>query len=214
MASGVPVGVVLGTAPPAGSPGAPGGPRAPGELHVSDGPGGTGPTALPGLAPWSRAIRVRLDQIEAVRRRTEGLAGPRGCAGTSRSPSQPHHAAAERDLVVRTLRVLGDPMAFQLLAGCVDSGRSVEELVDETSLPAVAIWERVNDLVQVALLERHVDTGRVGATLAGQAVHQMVESVVELAAASGTPVIPGTPGASGTAPRRDRDARPISGESP
>jgi DNA-binding IclR family transcriptional regulator len=94
-------------------------------------------------------------------------------------------AAAERDFALRTLRVIAEPLSYRVLECCVAKECSTDDLVGELHLPGVAVWERVNDLIQVGLVQRDLDRAKVSVTPAGLALHGIVESVVALATEQG-----------------------------
>lgn len=86
-------------------------------------------------------------------------------------------AAAARDLVRRALTVLADPVNDELVRRLADGDASVAELADVVGLPALAAWERVNDLVQVGLVRHALDGDRAGLTGAGQALAELVSEL-------------------------------------
>jgi hypothetical protein len=157
------------------------------------------------LAGWATVLRARLAQVDAVRRRSEAISGHGAVStdgmldtrdgvgegepgfGLARTDSpegsegQVPVGEAERDFVLRTFRVLGDPLSYKLLAACISKGYSSHELAGHVQLPEVAVWERVNDLIQLGLVQREVDRDKVTATPAGNALHWIVEGVVGLA---------------------------------
>jgi len=158
-----------------------------------------------GLAPWARAVRARLAQIDAVRQRSDaissrgiGIAHDDSMPGVGPVPSAQKvdvlaisggelvKAAAERDFALRTLRAIADPLSYWLLARCVAKECSTDDLVGELHLPGVAVWERVNDLIQVGLVQRELDQAKVSATPAGLALYGILEGVVALAAEQGS----------------------------
>ena len=167
-----------------------------------------------GLALWARALQARLAQIEAVRRRSDAISapGPAPAPGKSApardsapgvgptpfaalseekldvqamSELELEKAAAERDFALRTLRVIAEPLSYRVLECCVAKECSTDDLVGELHLPGVAVWERVNDLIQVGLVQRDLDRAKVSVTPAGLALHGIVESVVALATEQG-----------------------------
>lgn len=167
------------------------------------------------LAGWAKVLRGRLAQIEAVRQRSKAMTGqgntlsdgngarediPAGGEAWSRaqeldpsvrSEGQAAGGEAERDFVLRTFRVLGDPVSYRLLERCIKKGCSSDDLAALAHLPEVAVWERVNDLIQLGLVQRALDRDEVTATAAGAALHGIVENVVALAVEQKTGIVGG-----------------------
>ncbi|MHB1987780.1 MAG: hypothetical protein ACYCSF_07330 [Acidimicrobiales bacterium] len=92
----------------------------------------------------------------------------------------PVPGSGERDFVLRTLRVLGDAVSFELLACCRRTPRSTAYLAGAMALPLSAVWERVNDLIQVGLLERSLESDSVAMAPAGHTVLEIVDALTLL----------------------------------
>ncbi|MHB8244200.1 MAG: hypothetical protein ACYDGN_02435 [Acidimicrobiales bacterium] len=148
-------------------------------------PAASGETLLSGdsglfeaVAPWRDAVRRRIAQIDLARLRSESFVGSHPSPGPVERP-EPSTApgSAARDLVIRTLGVLGDTVSIDLLASCSAAPRSTPYLAGIMTLPLSAVWERVNDLIQVGLLERSLDDDRVVVTPAGCTVLEILVAV-------------------------------------
>ena len=103
-------------------------------------------------------------------------------------PSEPTRASltdeeideAARDFVLRALAVSSDPLNHQILTrSCVEGGVTVEQLSKDLGAGALVISERTNDLLQLGLTARALDSGLVRATEAGEAIVAMVDRVAE-----------------------------------
>jgi hypothetical protein len=90
--------------------------------------------------------------------------------------------AAARELVLRALRLAGDPGAYAWLARLSQGDASLSELARLAAVPRLVAWERVNDLVQAGLVARSMEGDEVGLAAAGQFFVELVE---EAAAAAG-----------------------------
>ena len=90
---------------------------------------------------------------------------------------------AAREVVLRALRVAGDPAAYAWLARLAGGDGTLEELAGSAGVSRLVAWERVNDLVQVGLVARALDGDRVGLTGAGRILVDLVEEAAEAAAA-------------------------------
>jgi hypothetical protein len=120
----------------------------------------------------AKGLAARLADIEAARQRyasfafvPDGRPLPGGVSDTD---------AAARELVLRALHVLADPVNERLVRALADGDATVAALGALVALPDVATWERVNDLVQVGLARHAVDGDRVGLTGAGLALAELV----------------------------------------
>lgn len=94
-------------------------------------------------------------------------------------------AAAARDLLLRALATLADPVNDRIVQRLLDGDATLGELVAITGLPHLAVWERVNGLVQVGLVRRALDGDRAGLTGAGGALAELVADVTSRIAGDG-----------------------------
>jgi DNA-binding HxlR family transcriptional regulator len=122
--------------------------------------------------------RLRLLAL-AVEREDRFVAGPEECepspGGLGRDA---RHAAFE--LVLRSLRVGADPVNFSILMELAkEAATSFGDLMGATGLDRLTLGERVNDLIQVGLATKDVDTRSVSGTLAAAGLLELVERTGE-----------------------------------
>lgn len=91
---------------------------------------------------------------------------------------------AARELVLRALRAASDPLNDRVLRRLAEGDATLRELAALVSLPRLALWERLSDLVQTGLVARSLESDRAGLTEAGQALVELVGQASEAAAAS------------------------------
>ena len=87
-------------------------------------------------------------------------------------------AEAAREMTLRAFRIAADPANFAILAFL--SARStapVAELEKASGLGRLALSERINDLVQVGLAGRNIDTDQVQGTAAGAALVGLIDNL-------------------------------------
>lgn len=87
--------------------------------------------------------------------------------------------AGVADLVRRAFAVGADPVNHRMLARLdgETEGMALGELARALDLPALAVAERVNDLVQVGLVGQVLERGAVETTAAGRAWVRLVDAV-------------------------------------
>jgi hypothetical protein len=90
---------------------------------------------------------------------------------------------AATELTLRALRAGADPTNFGILKALADDdSRSLAQLIDATGLGRLSLSERLNDLVQVGLAIRLIDTDDAQITAASASLVRLVEALsVELA---------------------------------
>lgn len=117
---------------------------------------------------------------ETVRDAGEGVQG-----GQSPPWTDSEDALLARDLALTALRIAGDPVSYTMLKRMAASDAPLKDLMTETALPRLAVWERVNALVSAGLAGRDHDTDTAGLTPAGRALVDFIEAAV--AAATSAP---------------------------
>lgn len=127
----------------------------------------------------AKGLAARVADVEATIDRYASFAFRPDEPSPSSSPRDGDALAVARDLVRRALAAVVDPINDQLLRRLAESDATLEELAEVVALPRPAVWERVNDLVQVGVARHALDGDRAGLTGAG---HALVELVDELAA--------------------------------
>lgn len=91
--------------------------------------------------------------------------------------------AASTAMTLRALRVASDPLNFTVLAFLSKhSTAPIADLEQAVGLGRLALTERVNDLIQVGLAARNIDTDQVQGTAAGAALAGWINAVSGAAA--------------------------------
>lgn len=129
--------------------------------------------AARGLGGRLRDLQAAMERLDSFAFRTD----ERGPAGTEAGDA----AQASRDLVLRALRALSDPVNYRLLLRLREGDASIEELMTEVSLPRLGVWERLSDLLQVGLVQRSLEAGRACLAPAGAALVGLTEGLAEAA---------------------------------
>ena len=127
-------------------------------------------------------VASRLGELEAALQRYASFAFEPGGDAPPGPPEGEDAGASARELVLRALRTVSDPLNYRILERLAAGDASLEELAGLAGLPRLAAWERVNDLVQVGLAARSLRGDGAGATAAGRVLYEWVEEV-SLAAA-------------------------------
>src|SRR6266496_2734513 len=128
-----------------------------------------------GLASRLRALVAALDRLD----RLESGSGT-WLAGFA--DSELRDAATE--LSLRALRTVADPASFALLhALASDDSLPLSHLIDTTGLGRLALSERLNDLVQVGLATRLIDTDHAQITGAGASLFRLIDALIAEVAA-------------------------------
>ena len=129
-----------------------------------------------------KALGVRLDEIEATIERLRSFAFEPDTTSSSSEDDEGAVLDTTRELVLRALRVMSDPLGYRLLRRLLDGDADLEELGKLLELPHAAVWERVNDLVQAGLVGHSLEADQAGLTAAGQALVGLVEVIAHAAA--------------------------------
>lgn len=86
--------------------------------------------------------------------------------------------AAAKDFVLRALAVTSDALNHVILTrSCTPDGVVIDELAKELATGSLVVSERVNDMLQLGLIARELDSGRARATPAGEAIVSVVAGV-------------------------------------
>ncbi len=130
----------------------------------------------PDLTAVSSALALRLRHVARLLDRLDRLESGSG-AWLSGLESEALGAAAS-EITLRALRTAADPTTYQLLAYLTrHTSLPVADLEAATGLDRLTLSERVNDLVQVGLAGRNIDTNHVQITEAGAALAGLIESI-------------------------------------
>ncbi len=137
----------------------------------------------------------RLRLLAMVIDRTDSFVGMTPAGGAienladEQTPSRWLHALANNhdevraiatDLVVRALRAALEPANFAILLKLREQPAvSLPDLMQATQLNRLSLSERVNDLIQVGLAVKDVQTGQVQGTKAAEAIVNFVQHTQE-----------------------------------
>ena len=134
-----------------------------------------------GLNDLSLALALRLRDIARLIDRLDRLESGTGEWLASQGEGALQEAAT--DMTLRALRAAADPTNFALLAFLsAHTSAPIAELEAATGFGRLALAERVNDLVQVGLAGRNIDTDHVQGTAAGAALVGLIHNIGEATA--------------------------------
>lgn len=118
------------------------------------------------IAPVAADLAGRLRSLAMALDRLDRLES--GSGEWLSSFSQKELPGAATELTLRALRTSADPTNFFILEALVAEGsRSLGHLIETTGLGRLVLSERLNDLVQVGLASRLIDTDHAQITAAG-----------------------------------------------
>ncbi len=129
-----------------------------------------------GLTDLSSALAMRLRDLARLADRLDRLESGTGQWLSSQKESD--WSAAATDITLRALRAAADPINFSILA-FLSTQASVPfaDLEKAAGLGRLALTERVNDLAQVGLAGRNIDTDQVQGTAGGAALVGLINSI-------------------------------------
>ncbi len=134
-----------------------------------------------GLTDLSTALAFRLRDLARMLDRLDRLES--GTGDWLASSQDGDWQAAATEMTLRALRVAADPTNYAILSLLlVRASAPVAELEKATGLGRLALAERINDLVQVGLAGRNIDTDQVQGTAAGAALTGLISSISEATA--------------------------------
>lgn len=134
-----------------------------------------------GLTELSSALALRLRDIARMLDRLDRLESGTGEWLAAQGEAALQEAAT--DMTLRALRAAADPANFAILSFLsLHTSAPMAELEKATGLGRLALNERVNDLVQVGLAGRNIDTDHVQSTAAGAALVGLVNNIGEATA--------------------------------
>jgi hypothetical protein len=129
-----------------------------------------------GLNDLALTLALRLRDIARMLDRLDRLES--GTGEWLLSQGEGALAEAAREMTLRAFRVASDPANYVILAFLSARATApIAELEKASGLGRLALSERVNDLVQVGLAGRNIDTDQVQGTAAGAALVGLIESV-------------------------------------
>ena len=134
-----------------------------------------------GLTDLSSALALRLRDIARLLDRLDRLESGTGEWLASQGEGALREAAT--DMTLRALRAAADPTNYAILTFLsAHTSAPVAELETATGFGRLALAERVNDLVQVGLAGRNIDTDHVQGTAAGAALVGLIHNIGEATA--------------------------------
>jgi len=134
-----------------------------------------------GLTDLSSALALRLRDIARLLDRLDRLESGTGEWLASQGEGALREAAT--DMTLRALRAAADPTNFAILTFLsAHTSAPMAELEAATGFGRLALAERVNDLVQVGLAGRNIDTDHVQGTAAGAALVGLIHNIGEATA--------------------------------
>lgn len=142
------------------------------------------------LAPMGESLAARLRHVAAAMHRHDAFVG--GCtdpvAGLPEARTEPEPVTVElaRDFVLRMLGVAASPRGAELLRELSGRELSTTQLAASLDRPRLAVWEQVNDLVQVGLVGRDNLDDKVGLTAAGASVSALIDALAQRVAGTQT----------------------------
>lgn len=134
------------------------------------------------LQTVAKGLGVRLAEVAAALERYDAFVFRPGPSAPAEAGAGDDRVAEARALVLRALRVVSDPLSWALLARLRAGDATASALAEVVGEPRVAVWERVNDLVQTGLAGRALDGDVVGLTAAGEGLVDLVEELARGAA--------------------------------
>ena len=134
-----------------------------------------------GLNDLSFALAMRLRDIARMVDRLDRLES--GTGGWLASQTEADWDRAAGDMALRAVRAAASPTSFAILSFLsTHAAAPMRELEEAAGLGRVALSECVNDLVQVGLAARNVDTDQVQITAGGAALVALIQSISEATA--------------------------------
>ena len=134
-----------------------------------------------GLNDLSYALALRLRDLARMLDRLDRLES--GTGAWLEAQQNGELRAAANEMTLRALRAAADPTNFAVLTFLsAHAAAPTAELEQATGLGRLALTERLNDLAQVGLAGRNIDTDQVQGTAAGAALVGLINSISEATA--------------------------------
>jgi hypothetical protein len=129
-----------------------------------------------GLTDLAAALALRLRDLARMADRLDRLESGSGNWLASQDEAALREAAT--DMTLRALRAAADPTNFAILKFLsAHTSAPIAELERAAGLGRLALSERVNDLVQVGLAGRNIDTDHVQITAGGAALVRLISDI-------------------------------------
>ena len=134
-----------------------------------------------GLSDLSSALALRLRDLARLLDRLDRLESGTGEWLTTHTQADMQDAAL--DMTLRALRLAADPTNFSILTYLASrSTATMADLEKASGLGRLSLNERLNDLIQVGLAGRNIDTDQAQLTGGGAALVELIESISEATA--------------------------------
>jgi DNA-binding HxlR family transcriptional regulator len=133
------------------------------------------------LDDLSSALSQRLRDLVRLADRLDRLES--GTGEWLKSQPDEDWMAASTEMTLRALRVASDPTNYAILAFLLKRTTApIADLEQAVHLNRLALTERINDLIQVGLAARNIDTDQVQGTAAGAALVEWINHISEATA--------------------------------
>jgi len=134
------------------------------------------------IAAVAAGLTSRLSALVAALDRLDRLESGSGTWLAGFVDSELPGAATE--LSLRALRTVADPGNFALLQALAsDASQPLSHVIDTTGMGRLVLSERLNDLVQVGLASRLIDTDHAQITGAGASFIRLIDALIAEVAA-------------------------------
>ncbi len=145
-----------------------------------------------GLTDLSLALAMRLRDMARMLDRLDRLESGTGEWLAAQGDGALQEAAT--DMTLRALRAAADPTNFALLTFLAAHATApMMELEKATGLGRLLLSERLNDLIQVGLAGRNIDTDQAQISAGGAALVGLINSISEATAKELQKIKPQTP---------------------
>ncbi len=129
-----------------------------------------------GLSDLSASLALRLRDLTRLLDRLDRLESGSGEWLTTHTAADMQDAAL--DMTLRALRVAADPTNFSILVYLATGATAtLIDLEKASGLGRLSLNERLNDLIQVGLAGRNIDTDQTQLTAGGAALVTLIESI-------------------------------------
>lgn len=129
-----------------------------------------------GLNALSHALALRLRDLARLADRLDRLES--GTGEWLERQREVGFDAAAQEMTLRALRIASDPVNFALLGHlAAQASLPVTELERLSGLDRLSLNERINDLIQIGLAAREIDTDHAQITEAGTALVRLLNQI-------------------------------------
>lgn len=126
----------------------------------------------------AKSLALRLRDMRAVLERYDSFVfRPPRTEVVATGWSDDEAAQVSKAVVLRALRTATDPALWRILELLDADDATTAALAARVGCPRLVAWDQVNELLQVGLVNRDIETDRVGLTAAGAGVVEMVHAL-------------------------------------